>query len=396
MKKFQWIEGLVAFVLSSLPMEATAQFAYGPVPENAMGLFTGFKADQNGNFTPLAGSPFGPGTGLASIAVNPVTNLLYAYYFDPPSRSNPNRIQGRVQPYRIDSAGTPEPIGHPLAYYPPPESPGLILISSGIGLMSPSGNYLCMVNTWTDEEGFGARTNLQFVRILKSGSLTYTPKDVYQFGNGIQMMTGHSSGAFFFGEDNGSVLGFRVESNFTLTPISVSALPGPWSIGFDRSGKYFYEFFSPGTPYIGLGVFTVGPDGSLTPIAGSPFTDPTGGFDVTNPLFFHPNGKYVYGLGYPPQTTVPGRIYGYRIASNGQLVPLPGSPYQLPGAQFIAPELSMAMDPGGNFIMVSNPVNNQNYANWVYLIQPDGTLIPGVNSPSSTIPPISCFVGSSK
>jgi hypothetical protein len=394
MKKFLWI--LVAFVLSSLPMEATAQFAYGPAPENAMGLFAGFEADQSGNFTPLAGSPFGPDTGLTSMAVNPVTNLLYASYFDPPSRSNPNRIQGRVQPYRIDSAGTPEPIGHPLAYYPPSELPGLILISSGIGLMSPSGTYLCMVNTWTDEEGFGARTNLQFVRILKSGSLTYTPKDVYQFGNGIQMIAGHPSGAFFFGEDSGSVLGFRVESNFTLTPISVSALPGPWSIGFDRSGKYFYEFFNPGTPYIGLGVFTVGSDGSLAPIAGSPFTDPTGGFDVTNPLFFHPNGKYVYALGYPPQTGVPGRIYGYSIASNGQLVPLPGSPYQLPGAQFIAPELSMAMDPDGNFITVSNPVNNQTYANWVYLIEPDGTLKPGPNSPSSTIPPISCFVGSPK
>ena len=338
MKKFQWIEGLVALVLSSLPMEATAQFAYGPRPVNAMGLFAGFKTDQSGNFTPLAGSPFGPDTGLASIAVNPVTNLLYAYYFDPPSRSNPNRIQGRVQPYRINSAGTPEPIGHPLAYYPPPELPRLILIASGIGLMSPSG-------------------------------------------------------AFFFGEDNGSVLGFRVESNFTLTPISVASLPGPWSIGFDPSGKYFYEFFSTGRPYIGLAVFAVGPDGLLTPIPGSPFTDPTGGFDITNSLFFHPNGKYVYALGYPPQTGVPGRIYAYSIASNGQLVPLPGSPYQLPGAQFIAPELAMAMDPGGNFITVSNPVDNQTYANWVYLIQPDGTLKPGANSPSSTIPPIYCFVG---
>jgi hypothetical protein len=123
-----------------------------------------------------------------------------------------------------------------------------------------------------------------------------------------------------------------------------------------------------GYSHIGLDVFTVGPDGSLTPIAGSPFTDPKGGFDVTNSLFFHPNGKYVYALGYPPQTGVPGRIYAYSIASNGQLVPLPGSPYQLPGAQFIAPELAMAMDPGGNFITVSNPVNNQTYANYVYLI----------------------------
>jgi 6-phosphogluconolactonase (cycloisomerase 2 family) len=114
---------------------------------------------------------------------------------------------------------------------------------------------------------------------------------------------------------------------------------------------------------------------------------------VTNPLFFHPSGKYVYALGYPPTTEQGSSIYAYSIANNGQLVPLSGSPYPLPGAEVIAPELTMAMDPGGNFIVVSNPSYNQSNANWVYLIQPDGTLQPRANSPSKTIPAIDCFVG---
>jgi hypothetical protein len=53
----------------------------------------------------------------------------------------------------------------------------------------------------------------------------------------------------------------------------------------------------------------------------------------------------------------------------------------------------MAMDPGGNFIVVSNPSYSQANANWVYLVQPDGTLQPRANPPSNTIPAIDCFVG---
>jgi hypothetical protein len=56
---------------------------------------------------------------------------------------------------------------------------------------------------------------------------------------------------------------------------------------------------------------------------------------VTNPLFFHPSGKYVYALDYPPTTGQGPNIYAYRIANNGQLVPLSGSPYPLPGAEVI-------------------------------------------------------------
>jgi hypothetical protein len=393
MKKLRWI-GLAALVLSFSQIRAAAQFAYGPAALSGLGIVNGFNTDQTGNFTPLAGSPFGPNAQFSAMLVNPVTNLLYVYYFASEERSDPKRIQGRVQPYRVDAAGTPVPVGHPTVYYPPAVPSGLFLVSTTLGLMDPSGKYLCIVNTTTDDEGFGAGTQLSFLRIEKSGSVIYTPKDVYPFGSGVQIMAGHPSGAFFFGEDNSTVFGYRVESNYTLTPISPPTLAGPWSIGFDPSGKYFYEFYSPTPePTLALAVFTVGSDGTLTPIPGSPFRDSTGGFDVTNPLFFHPSGKYVYALGYPPTTGQGSSIYAYSIANNGQFVPLSGSPYALPGAAVIAPGLTMAMDPGGNFIVVSDQSYNPSNANWVYLIQPDGTLQPRANSPSNTIPAIDCFVG---
>ncbi len=388
MKKLRLIGGLTALVLSSLAIRAAAQFAYGPGS-----LFSGFQTDQNGDFTPLAGSPFGPSGFFLSMAVNPATNFLYVYYIAPSGRGgSPSRIPGRVQPYRIDAAETPVPIGHPLVYYPPPVPPGLQLAVSSLGLMAGSGEYICIFNTTTDDEGFGARTLLSFLRIVKSGAVIYTPKNIYPFGGAIQMMAGHPSGAFFFGEDNASVLGYRVESNWSLTPIPGPQLPAPWSIGFDPGGNYFYEFFGPTFgPHLNLAVFRVGSDGSLTQIPGSPFKDSTGGFDVTNPLVFHPNGKYVYALGYPPHTGQVPSIHAYSIATDGKLLPLPGSPYILSGAEVIALELAMAMDPGGNFITVSN--RSLDNANWVYLIQPDGTLKPRTNSPSVTIPRIGCFVG---
>jgi hypothetical protein len=388
MQKLSWI-AVVGLVSAFLVGRASAQFAYGPVPlaDTGQGLFCGYQTDPSGNFTPLAGSPFGvKNTGSAALVADPVTNFLYAYYSSPGKQS-----VGLIQPYRIDATGTPAPVGKPLTYRPPP------LISKGdydyssFGPISGTGNYICILNTEADNEGFGSDTRLSFIRIEKSGSVIYTPKDVYPFGSGAQVVATHPSGKFFFGEDNMTVFGYRVESNWTLTSIPGPTLANPWSIGFNLTGNYFYEFFTPtGAPPLELAIFTVGSDGSLTQISGSPFQDSTGGFDVTNPMYFHPNGKYVYALGYPPTTGQAAFLCAYSIASNGQLTPLPGSPYALPSVEAIAPELSMAMDPGGNFIVISDLGYDPTGINWVFLIQPDGTLQPRANSPSSTIPIIDC------
>jgi hypothetical protein len=389
MQNLSWI-ALAALVSVFLGERGVAQFAYGPVPvaEAGQGLFCGYQTDQGGNFTPLTGSPFAPkNAGLNSLVADPVTNFLYAYY-SPFGTKQPQQL---IQPYRINAAGSPVPVGKPLTYRPPP------LVHKGdfdygsIGAISGTGSYILIVNTETDDEGFGADTRLSFLRIEKSGSVIYTPKDVYAFGSDVQVIATHPSGKFFFGEDNNTVFGYRVESNWTLTSIPGPTLANPWSIGFDLTGQYFYEFFTPtAAPPLELAVFTVGSDGALTQIPGSPFQDTTGGFDVTNPMYFHPNGKYVYALGYPVTTGQAAFICAYSIANNGQLVPLPGSPYALPGVETIAPELTMTMDPGGNFIVISDLGYDPSGINWVYLIQPDGTLQPGANSPSSAIPIIDC------
>ena len=383
MKAFPLIGALTALLLSCFPNRTAAQFAYGPSSPGARGFFDGFKTDQSGNFTPLAGSPFGVKARLVSLTRSPFT-YIYSYYF-------PTRNSGRIQGFQIGVNGKPTPIGTRLNYTPP-MTPGSNTVSS-FGLIT--GPYIYILDTTTDNEGFGATTQLAVVRVKPTGSPTFNPKEVYPFGHGIQMMIGNSSQTLIFGEDNSNVLGYSVATDGSLQPIAGPQLPGPWSIGFGPDSKYFYEFFAPqaGNP-LELAVFAVGNDGSLTPIAGSPFKDSNGGFNVTNPLILHPSGKYLYALGFlPGSASGPlANIYAYSVSTNGQLQPLAGSPYNLPSAEVIAPELTMTMDLGGNFLTISNPTDtNVTRPNWVYLIESDGTLVQRANSPSVTIPAIDCF-----
>jgi len=115
---------------------------------------------------------------------------------------------------------------------------------------------------------------------------------------------------------------------------------------------------------------------------------------VANPLILHPSGKYLYALGYlPGSASGPlASICAYSVSTNGQLQPLAGSPYTLPSAEVIAPELTMTMDLGGDFLTISNPTDtNVTRPNCVYLIGSDGALVQRANSPSVTIPAIDCF-----
>jgi 6-phosphogluconolactonase (cycloisomerase 2 family) len=143
----------------------------------------------------------------------------------------------------------------------------------------------------------------------------------------------------------------------------------------------------------GLLSFSINPNtGALTKLSGTPtlFAEGTGSLtlDHTGKLLYLSTGgsEDTYGA-YSA-------IHGYRIAANGQLIPLPGSPYQVTGG-------NLAIDPFNRFLYA---LNSPGYPNTgtvaVYRIKPNGSLstVPGspfptgVDSSSIAVDPFGRFI----
>ena len=382
--------------MSCFAIQAVAQFAYGPARAGEQGLFDGYRTDRTGNFTPLAGSPFLGSGSLSGMLVSPKNDFLYIY-----NQASDGSL--KVLTYHIGKDGYPNPVGSGLLYTPPQPPAGQFLFTL-FSMISGSGRYIYINNTFTDDEGSPNTNQLSVLHIQKDGSVTFNPKEIYNFGkigDGIRMMAGDPAGKFVYGlqyafqGDDDSIIGATVASNGTLTPIPNNKLPADLasSIAMGPEGKYFYEFIDSNTggPEQ-LGVYQVGRDGSLAPIAGSPFSDAAGHFNIITQPQWHPDGKFAYALGFlpPPNDTGAVGVYAYKLEGDGQLTPLLGSPFPLGTVD--AQANNLVVDPKGGFLTV-NDVGGGSDHNWVFEIQSDGSLKERANSPSPSIPTIDAFVG---
>jgi 6-phosphogluconolactonase len=91
--------------------------------------------------------------------------------------------------------------------------------------------------------------------------------------------------------------------------------------------------------------YSIGADGALTPVPGSPFA----AGDEPVSVAVDPTGKFAYltNVGNGP---VEGTVSAYRVGSDGALTPVPGSPFATTG---IGPN-SVAVDPLDRFVYVPN------------------------------------------
>jgi DNA-binding beta-propeller fold protein YncE len=108
----------------------------------------------------------------------------------------------------------------------------------------------------------------------------------------------------------------------------------------------------------GLLSFSINRDtGALTKLLGTPtlFAEGAGSLTLDH------TGKLLY-------VSTGSGIHGYRIASNGQLIPLPGSPYKVAGGE-------LAVDPFNRFLYAGSGV---------YRIEPNGSLRAVPGSPFGT------------
>src|ERR1700733_3725837 len=94
-----------------------------------------------------------------------------------------------------------------------------------------------------------------------------------------------------------------------------------------------------------VSAYSIGSNGALTPVPGSPFAAGPG----ANSVVVDPTGKFAYVANANTNN-----VSAYSIGSNGALTPIPGSPFAAgPGAN------SVAVDRTGKFAYVANAnINN--------------------------------------
>ena len=142
----------------------------------------------------------------------------------------------------------------------------------------------------------------------------------------------------------GTVSVFSVGSDGALTPVSGSPFAtgtGPFSVAFSPGGGLLAtanEF--DGT----VSVFSVASGGALTPVSGSPFATGTGPFSVA----FSPGG------GLPATANeFDGTVSVFSVGPGGALTPVTGSPF----GTGIGP-VSVAFSPGGGLLAIANFIGN--------------------------------------
>jgi DNA-binding beta-propeller fold protein YncE len=119
-----------------------------------------------------------------------------------------------------------------------------------------------------------------------------------------------------------------------------------------------------------VSAFSIGANGALTPVPGSPFAAGIGPLSVA----VDPTGKFAYVLNVEtPPDFINGTVLAYSIGANGALTPVSGSPF----AAGSLPQ-SVAVDPTGKFAYVANGLSNNVSA---FSIGANGALTPVTGSP---------------
>ncbi len=293
---------VLVFALLTTSLQAQSTFVYTNNNNNPSGpnSVSAFSVGPDGALTPVAGSPFLTGSafggGLGFVATSRIAvttlpgNFLYAS----------NDLSNSISGFSIDAitgALTPVP-GSPFA----------------TGVVSPEGH-----------------------------SLAVTP-----------------DGQFLYAGNPGSAdmlaSAFSIASNGALTPIPGSpfpvGIPTPVNMKVTPDGKFLaVAQDGNGDGFgVGLAMFSIGSNGALTTVSGSPFSFSVQGLDVScasNLLFAPPDFS----------SSGPSHLAGVNvlnIASNGVLTPIAGSPFTSFGSASFAALLS----PDDQHLFVSNFSSN--------------------------------------
>jgi 6-phosphogluconolactonase (cycloisomerase 2 family) len=245
--------------------------------------------------------------------------------------------------------------------------------------MDPDGNFLFYGSSTIGgvTEGVGS-----LAVNAGTGGLSVVPGSPFAVNNVPFMVASHPTGKFLYTADLGPLLGgftlqsvsaFSVDAvTGALSPVN-SPYPAPANstvhgLVIHPSGNFVY---APAGPSVGILGWSVGQDGSLTSLPGSPFAPGIAAVNGT----FDPTGKFFYLSG-----SLGGGILGYSVNSaDGSLAPLAGSPFGV-GSTFASPTL----DPSGQFLFAGD---FQNQAVAEFRVDGNSGALTSVGStPTSGIP----------
>jgi DNA-binding beta-propeller fold protein YncE len=292
------------------------EFAYA-VDQNSNTLF-GFKVGANGALTPLAPPSFATGNAPNGVVVDPSGRFVYVV----------NILSNNVSGYAIGENGTLKPV--PGSPFPAGSGPGWITVD-------PTGRFVYVANCADLCSGSGQGSVSGYAIDRATGALVAVPGSPFIADQIPYAVTVDPEGAFAYVANfrSGTVSVFKIDRCSGSLGASIQTVPtggaSPIALTLDPQGHFLYVVNTQGN---NVSAFTVGNDGRLTVVPGSPFASGTS----TQGVAVDPSGDFVY-------VTQGFDVLGYSIGISGELIPLAGSPFAAPG--FL---VSLTMDRSGHFV----------------------------------------------
>jgi 6-phosphogluconolactonase (cycloisomerase 2 family) len=310
-----------------------------------------FTVDPDGRVIPL-GAPIATGTAPRGIVLSPDGRAAYVV----------NSVARTVSAYAVTTAGELTPLGTPF-------QTGGTLNPFGVA-MAPDGRTLYVVShdeNVGENEGEGALLTFALQpdgtpALLSSvGTGTVHPRTLAVTPDGRFLYIGHGDPNFL---QPGAVTRFALGADGLPVPLGP---PIPMGIGngtlaVTPDGRFLYV---PGEGSGELFGFAIAADGGLTPVPGSPPSQPDKPIGTT----VSPDGRFLYTVGLDNDTA-----YAYRIGADGRLALAATHPT---GSR---PD-ALATSPDGRLLYVANFGSNNLTVLHLGL---DGTMAEAAGSPVPT------------
>jgi 6-phosphogluconolactonase (cycloisomerase 2 family) len=180
---------------------------------------------------------------------------------------------------------------------------------------------------------------------------------------------------FLFASGTSQAMSFKIDTNTGVLSQTASVTEPDNTVGVAVTPSASFVYVS--DKGAGIDGLSVGQNGSLLPVPGSPWPGPTNYYG--GGMAMDPGGKFIYATsGYGP----PGFVAGFTInGTTGALAAIPGSPFSM-GVD----PVQATIDGSGKFIYVADMLDAQGGI-FGYGIDPStGVLVPMSGSPFPTLP----------